>query len=643
MSSEGLEKQFDLLNAKAFQLIETGRHKEAIPFALQAYEIMRHIYGEPNPELATYLTNIGEMYRQIPDYNNALQFHLQAQKMLNNVSGEYPHQLAIIQNNLALVYSDMGKYKESEDLFLRAKQNLTGIHEVNTRWYASILYNMGYLYESMYDYDRAEKYYTNALNLQHVLLKEDLKEDHPKYIRTIHQLAGLKYKNGEYIEAGNLYVQIIGIQCQIFGRDHPSVATTLNNIAIVFKEMENYNRARLCFVHALNIFKKIEGINSLDYAITLNNIGLMYDEDAENCLIESLKIVQGLGGKLEIVCKFQHNLAALYVEKGLTDSALEFAKKAIETNNLLIDEIFSLSSETQRMRCLDNSKKYTETYMSVFIQHFYNDQRIINEAFDIILRRKSIGAEMLLAVRRAISSGRYQHLNSDLQKYNDMCAQIEKIAIDGPGLDEDFSSYQESLSKLKRARDELEAKLVSQIPEISIEKVLKASSRHSIAKSMPEGSLLIEYFRFSNYVRLADMTEFDLAQSLPHYIAFILPAGKPDEIQPKDLGNANDVDELISLFRICITGQAEVRGNHILMLDQEGNPVKEYSSSFRGYAPYFTETGLYNKTEQQKLKSKSYGIQLRRQILDPLGRYLDKYSGPRESRRLFIACDGELT
>ena len=144
-----------------------------------------------------------------------------------------------------------------------------------------------------------------------------------------------------------------------------------------------------------------------------------------------------------------------------------------------------------------------------------------------------------------------------MQELNEIYAQIEKKTIEGPASDEDFTSYQEYLDKLKRSRDELEAKLVRQIPEISLEKILKTSTRYSIAKSMPKGSVIIEYFRFSNYMRLADMDEFDLAQRLPHYFAFLLSAGKPDEVQLKDLGNANDIDSLISLFRISITGQAE--------------------------------------------------------------------------------------
>ena len=61
--------------------------------------------------------------------------------------------------------------------------------------------------------------------------------------------------------------------------------------------------------------------------------------------------------------------------------------------------------------------------------------------------------------------------------------------------------------------------------------------------------------------------------------------------------------------------------------------------------PSFTSVyGVYNKTEQQKEKSKTYGIELRQSILDPLGEYLDKcwISGDR-NRRLFIAPDSELT
>ena len=222
MSLHDLEQQFTRLNVEAFRFIYLGRHKEAIPIALQAYEVKRRLYnGKDHPDVATYLTDLGEMHRQIGDYKSALKFHLQAQDMLDNLDGEYLKEFARIQNNLALVYSGIGKYKEAEDLFVTAQQILTKIHQENTKLYASILNNMGGLYNSMLDYERAEKHYREALDLQRKVLEG--KENHPHYIRTLQQIALLRLQQNKYVEVRNLLAQTIGIQCRIFGRNHSDV------------------------------------------------------------------------------------------------------------------------------------------------------------------------------------------------------------------------------------------------------------------------------------------------------------------------------------------------------------------------------------------------------------------------------------
>ena len=165
--------------------------------------------------------------------------------------------------------------------------------------------------------------------------------------------------------------------------------------------MGDWTKATVCRLHALNIYEILNQKDSLNYARTLNNLGLMYlsagkHAKAEISFKQSISIIEKERGNSEDLCTFQHNLAKLYVEMGSVDNALRFAKKAIDTNYMLIDQVFTLAQICERMNYLENSKMYIETYMSLVLQHFYNNQHIINEAFEVILKRKSVGAEMLL-------------------------------------------------------------------------------------------------------------------------------------------------------------------------------------------------------------------------------------------------------
>jgi tetratricopeptide (TPR) repeat protein len=121
---------------------------------------------------------------------------------------------------------DTGKYKEAEAHFITAQQNLIKIHQEQSRLYSAILRNMGDLYQSMTDYERAEKCYDGALNLQ----RKVLEKNHFVYIATLHQLAILRLKRGQYNDGKELLTEVLGKQCTLSGRNHSYVAITLSNI-----------------------------------------------------------------------------------------------------------------------------------------------------------------------------------------------------------------------------------------------------------------------------------------------------------------------------------------------------------------------------------------------------------------------------
>ena len=97
-----------------------------------------------NSKLAVALNNIGLVYDDKADYNNALTYYLQSLKLVEG-TGESKSQLASTLNNIALIYQTQGKYEEALSFHNRALKIKREIG--NKRGEGSSLHNIGLVYK----------------------------------------------------------------------------------------------------------------------------------------------------------------------------------------------------------------------------------------------------------------------------------------------------------------------------------------------------------------------------------------------------------------------------------------------------------------------------------------------------------------
>jgi CHAT domain-containing protein len=169
----------------------------------------------------------------------------------------------------------------------------------------------------------------------------------------------------------------------------------------------------------------------------------------------------------------------------------------------------------------------------------------------------------------------------------------------GPGL-EGVASHKRRLEQLAQDADGLEVEIAREVPEVSLDQRLKAADRRHIAEALPEESILVEFVRFA----VRDFAAATRAKDSTHYAAFIMEAGKPDEVRLVDLGETETTDALVSKFRESIS-----------------------------HAP----TWLTRIIEQIRLRFQpDDGAVLRSRIFDPLDLSSSK------ERRLFLATEGTL-
>ena len=299
----------------------------------------------------------------------------------------------------------------------------------------------------------------------------------------------------------------------------------------------------------------------------------------------------------------------------------------------MIGQIFSIGSERQRMAYLKTLRGNFDIFLSLILQHFSLSSEAVQVTLDLILRRKMIATEVLAAQSSALLSGRYPVLASRLHELTLLRAQIAQKTLVLPG-PEGPEAHQRSLAELDTQKEQLEAELARQIPEMNLEQKLRLANRQAVASTLSEGAALVEFVRMEVYNFQAVAAQGQLRWLPSHYIAFVLRAGEPDTVRMIDLGEADLIDVQTARFRVMITGDTEV----ITVHDIDSLPVQDEqvssSTETEWAAPARHLTPVPIKHSEGAVFHE--GRALRVTVFDPL---LPTLTG---CTRLFLAPDGDL-
>lgn len=658
------------LNNLAALYYTLGRYSQALPLYQQALEITKTVRGETY-QYAEWLNNLATVYSAAGQYQEAktaLERALEIYRIEFSSDKSHPA-YAVSLNNLAVVYRAIGEYSLAENLHYQALEidrRFTGEKSVN---FAANLSNLAALYIATGRYAQAERFSQNALTIY----RETIGVNHPEYATALSSLAGLYVEIGNYPKALLGSKQVVEIRESALGKNHPEYATALHNLAGIYFEIEEYQKAEELCETAIKIRRFSLGELNRDYAGSLtllaeiyriqkrfkealdlcqqglhirvktlgkthpsvaenyNNLGLLHHSLGEYKLAEHF-YAKAVKIRRELLSKSHPdyaasliNLATLLTATGRPKKAFNLLSSALQIHSELIGTVFSFSSEHQRGVYLRTLARYTGTFISLVLEHFKNSSRECRAAFELILERKGIEAEALNIQREVILKGKYPHLRATLSEWIELRRKIARSMLAGPD-NNNPGSYRNLLEEWNTQREALEGELARQIPELNITGQLKLAKAEVIRKTLPAKSVLVEFVRLPI---LAFNTRPDRGEFFwkpDHYLAFIMQKGRRTKIQLVDLGDAEEIDELINFYRWEITGRKEEIAGNL------NNPGVLHQRHL--LLPVSNSQPLLERPAQ---KQRSVGEALRYQIFDPL-------RGALSSRtRLFIAPDSNLT
>jgi len=337
---------------------------------------------------------------------------------------------------------------------------------------------------------------------------------------------------GSYTDAEPLLKKTMEIRREVLGEDHPSYATSLNNLAMLYHAMGRYTDAEPLCTKAMEIWREVRGEDHPSYATILSN------------------------------------LARLYAATGRADEALKLMEEAAAVDDRMISQVFAISSESQKMAYLRMIGWHTDAFLSLIYVYLPHAPEAMRSAMDLALRRKALVTEAMATQLEMILSGRYPELEHKLRELNTLRMQIAHKTWAGPG-SEGPAQHLQLLKQWSTQKEQLEAELARQIPEMSMELKLKKADKQAVASALPAGYTLVEFMRFEVFDFQAVPANGEPQWKPARYLAFVMPAGEPDNVQMVDLGEAEVLDRKIEEFRESI-GQGDKEQD-----TQTGQPVDE--------------------------------------------------------------------
>ncbi len=575
---------------------EMGNYSESENYYQQAVNLYQ---GQSSVNYIRYvacLTQLAGLYHETKNFSLAEAYYQEALSVSQAKLGNNHHLSGISLKGLASIYRDIDRYAESEHCYLQAIEILK--QDPDPRDYAGSLNSLAMLYSRIGNDNQAEKLYQQSLEI----IGDRLGIDHPDYASGLNNLALLYLYMNRLSEVEPLYKQVIQIRGEQLGIDHPRYAHSLNNLALLYSQEGRVSEAEELYQQVISLLEAKVGTDCLDYAQSLNNLAFLCYATSRFSQAKEFyqKVIAIRKAKLGTDNSFYAEslsaLAMVLVAQDNSDEALDLMKESAKIETHILGQIFSVSNDQQRLLYLEGVRDNVEKVLSLVIQYLPNSAEAKKAAFDLVLSRKALATEAAMIQRIAFLSGRYPQLAPQLKQMEQLANQITQLTFDVPSSAQELSTYQECLATLYRQQDELERELSRLIPEMNLQKQLDLADCRAVAMALPQVTTLVEFVRFKVYNFKAIRANGDSRWNEAHYLAFILSANQPEQIQMIDLGEAESIDPLIQAFRHDV-------------FDGRGLDFGEISDS-------------------------NDELELRQKVFDPLKPYL--------TSQIFISPDGEL-
>jgi CHAT domain-containing protein/tetratricopeptide (TPR) repeat protein len=618
-----------LLYQQGEQLHEQVHDQETVALAKQACRLAWQRLGEEHLGTALSLEKIGYLHQSIGDLAEAQLFHEQAVAIRRKVLGEDHLETADSLANLGFLHQALDEFAEARPCYEQALtiyRKVLGEEHSRT---ADGLNDLGLLLQDMGDLAAAQHCYEQALTIYRIKLGQE------RFAAPIFDTVGFSLQvRGSLVGARPYHEEALSIRRKVFGEKDPRTATSLSVLGKLLQDFGDYAWARLNYEQALAIRSQVLGDEHLDTLDSLHYLGTLLlevgDIEGARLLLEKALAMyrRRMGDSHPFTKTARVPLTVVWAASGRTREAFNLMVESKKIDDGMIRQVFSRSSDRQRLTYLDKVRTNLDVFLSLVSQHLQNSPEAVRRGLELVLHRKAIAADASAVQHEVVLKGRYPHLGEMFQRLVQLGRQIAQKTLDGldpkPGWREwsehkdELDSHYLQLKVWNAEKERLEQDLASQIPEMDLKRRLRAVNSRAVVLALREGTALVEFVRFDVFDFHAVPTRGERRWKPARYMAFVLPAGEPDNVQMIDLGEAEPIDQMIADFRASITSDPEEGQRAMTPVDDSWSLPANDGTPAIPIRPIA-------------------GTELHQTVFDPLAKAL----GGRT--RLLLAPDGDLT
>ena len=563
------------LKNRVKKLYQAGQYEEAILIAQQLLELREKALGPEHLYVGISIANLAELYHKTGQYTKAEPLYQRTLIIHEKALGPEHPATADVLNNLALLYLDLGQYAKAEPVMQRSliiHEKALGPEHPNV---AGDLNSLGGLYQEMGLYAKAEPLYQRGL----AIYEKAMGSEHPDVADSLNNLAGLYYVADQYAKAEPLYQRSLVINEKVYGPNHPQITVSLNNMAQLYARMGRHERAEPLFQRSLAIREKTLGSEHPDVASSLNNLAGLYVSmgqyaKSEQLYQRSLAIWErALGPEHPKVAVSINNLSVLVAAQHDYARANRLLQRGLRIQNRQIQEIFTFTTEDQKLQFMEKIEWAYLSYLSLIHQHLSGDPDAVRDALEMVLRRKGVVFDAQSRMREMLQGRLSGEARQNWDRLAALRRELSQLTLNKPKT-MTAEQYREKMATLEQQIEQSEQLLTKESALVAKELQQRNITAAAIANMLPKNGGLVEFVKIRDY-------DFEKVGRKPssRYLAFVLSAS--GDVTLVDLGDAAMLERQVHRALRDIKVSMGARGLQLLKNPDPANPSRPSMQSLK--------------------------------------------------------------
>lgn len=296
--------------------------------------------------------NIGHLYSKMDQPSLSLKHLKLSLKIIKKILPANHPDIALSWNNIGAIYLEKLDYQNAEKCFLEANSIIEECLPFEQHPNIAQLYNnIGLLEYNRSNYSKALIYYEKALQIQ----LKCLPAIHSKTAVIYNNIGHVYFETAKYSQALQIFEKSLNIIQQCVPLNHLELSHTYQNIGKVYRSLQDYSNALIYYTKALYIGRKHLSSTHSYIAETYQGLGRVYN-DLENYSMAMHSLQKAHSIYLKNPPKNKSSLGILHVDIGIGYYNLEQYNKSLENLKKAL-EIFRICDKKEIDKCIRTAEE----------------------------------------------------------------------------------------------------------------------------------------------------------------------------------------------------------------------------------------------------------------------------------------------